>query len=240
MRQGLEFSITIVRHGKSESNKAGYYSGHLDVDLIPTGVEQAKLTGQALKDEIFDLVISSDLKRAYKTVHQLLLQNNKTSKSKEQVDDMIKTDKLLRERNYGVMEGKNNADFLKKALELGIHDCDPKDPTRCFTPEGGESEDDVMARVSLFIKKLFANERLGEEGGIKHVLLASHSGWIRTIADWMHDSGKVSDISRNQMQSKLSNCAITQYALSIDPETRELMAGKCLRLYDDQHLIHNQ
>lgn len=253
MKQGIEVCVILVRHGKSESNEAGYYSGHLDVNLVKSGVEQAVLTGQALKDETFDLVVSSDLKRAQHTAHHLLLQNNHIGKIKstavatsdhdadQLLGNIIQADVLLRERSYGVMEGKSKSDFIKKALELGIQDCNPKEPTRCFTPEGGESEEEVKARVSLFIKKLFANDNLvgrqGDDGaGIKQILLASHSGWIRTFVDWMNETGKVSGITADGLGSKLSNGAITKFALTIDPETRQLIDGKCLSLYDDSHI----
>ena len=114
------------------ANEVGYYSGHLDVELVPKGVEQAELAGEALKDEAFDLVISSDLKRALETARVILRQQHKNNAAASN-QLSIETDILLRERSYGVMEGKNKGDFLKKALELGFKDVDPKNPSRCVS-----------------------------------------------------------------------------------------------------------
>lgn len=240
MKQGIEFGVTLVRHARSLGNEAGYYCGQLDVDLVQAGVEQAELTGKVLKDETFDLVISSGLKRALKTALVILQQNNNISNDDaNDYQSIIKTDELMKERSFGVMEGKNHSDFIKKALELGIQDVDHKYPSRNFTPEGGESEADVDARVSLFIKKLFANEMLDvgpEERSIKQVLLTSHSGWIRSFVRILYKTGKVSGITEDQMGSKLSNCAISKFAFTIDPETRQLIAGKCLCLFDGSHI----
>ena len=66
-------------------------------------------------------------------------------------DDVVKMDILLRERNFGVMENKPLADYLKTAKSAGF-----KKPHQ-FTPEGGESAREVRQRVENFMKVNFGD-----------------------------------------------------------------------------------
>lgn len=56
--------IYVVRHGETDENKQGVMQGHLDTRLNDTGIKQAHLAGQALKDIQFDIAFTSDLERA--------------------------------------------------------------------------------------------------------------------------------------------------------------------------------
>ena len=66
--------LVLIRHGKSEWNKSNQFTGWVDVDLAPEGVEQAKAAGKALKEHglEFDYAYTSVLKRAIKTLHYAL------------------------------------------------------------------------------------------------------------------------------------------------------------------------
>ena len=46
--------LVLIRHGKSEWNKSNQFTGWVDVDLAPEGVEQAKAAGKALKEHGLD------------------------------------------------------------------------------------------------------------------------------------------------------------------------------------------
>jgi len=61
--------LVLVRHGKSEWNKQNRFTGWVDVDLAPEGIEEAKKAGKKLKEAgfTFDICFSSYLKRAIKT-----------------------------------------------------------------------------------------------------------------------------------------------------------------------------
>ena len=54
--------IIIERHGQSIGNAERIYLGITDLGLTDEGVEQAKITAEALKDEKIDVIYSSDLK----------------------------------------------------------------------------------------------------------------------------------------------------------------------------------
>ena len=99
--------LTIVRHGQSEANKKKIIQGWThDTPLNDFGMKQAKAAGQVLKNVKFHQVYSSDLKRANKTCQIILEENQKSNISTEN----IKQDKLLREKKFGIFEGKPSAD----------------------------------------------------------------------------------------------------------------------------------
>jgi len=61
--------IVMIRHGKTEHNKLGLFTGWEDAPLAPEGVKEAKEAGQLLKAHgfEFDLVYTSWLTRAIET-----------------------------------------------------------------------------------------------------------------------------------------------------------------------------
>jgi len=59
--------LFLVRHGKSEWNKKGLWTGWTDVDLADEGHEEAKEAGRALRGEAIHAVYTSELKRTHQT-----------------------------------------------------------------------------------------------------------------------------------------------------------------------------
>ncbi|MDR1951959.1 MAG: 2,3-diphosphoglycerate-dependent phosphoglycerate mutase [Elusimicrobiota bacterium] len=101
--------IVLIRHGESVWNKENRFTGWTDVDLSQKGLEEAKSAGQLLKKEgyTFDLSYSSVLKRAIKTLWNIL----------DQMDLQWVEQKLnwkLNERHYGSLQGLNKADTAAK------------------------------------------------------------------------------------------------------------------------------
>ena len=63
--------IILVRHGKSEYNKQGLWTGWTDVSLVEEGREEARRAGRAIKHIRIDAVHVSDLKRTHETWHEI-------------------------------------------------------------------------------------------------------------------------------------------------------------------------
>ena len=60
--------LCIVRHGQTENNAKHIMQGHLDSPLNEIGRNQARLLGARLKkNDCFDVIIASDLQRAWDT-----------------------------------------------------------------------------------------------------------------------------------------------------------------------------
>src|SRR3989344_7406588 len=91
--------LILVRHGRSEWNDKGLWTGFTDIGLNDVGREEAKRTAKAIKDIKIDLAYTSLLKRAHETLDIII----KTLKIKVP----IKKDFALNERDYGDYTGKN-------------------------------------------------------------------------------------------------------------------------------------
>jgi 2,3-bisphosphoglycerate-dependent phosphoglycerate mutase len=101
--------VVLLRHGESVWNKENRFTGWTDVDLSPTGVEEARAAGRLLKSEgyMFDVAFVSVLKRAIRTLWCV----------QDEMDLMwIPTypDWRLNERHYGALQGLNKAETAAK------------------------------------------------------------------------------------------------------------------------------
>ena len=63
--------FTLVRHGETSYNKEKIVQGWSQVPLNETGIQQAKATAAVLKDESFDEIWYSDLKRTAMTMEEI-------------------------------------------------------------------------------------------------------------------------------------------------------------------------
>ncbi|MBL0090239.1 MAG: 2,3-diphosphoglycerate-dependent phosphoglycerate mutase [Ideonella sp.] len=101
--------LVLIRHGESTWNLENRFTGWTDVDLTPTGVEQAKEAGRLLKAAglDFDVAYTSVLKRAIWTLWHTLDQMDRTWLP-------VVNDWRLNERHYGALQGLNKADTAKQ------------------------------------------------------------------------------------------------------------------------------
>jgi len=103
------YKLVLIRHGESTWNLENRFTGWTDVDLTPTGVEQAKQAGVLLKEAglDFDIAYTSVLKRAVWTLWHCLDQMDRTWLP-------VVNAWRLNERHYGALQGLNKADTAKK------------------------------------------------------------------------------------------------------------------------------
>ena len=103
------YKLVLIRHGESTWNLENRFTGWTDVDLTPTGVEQAKQAGRLLKAEgyDFDIAYTSVLKRAVWTLWHALDQMDRTWLP-------VVHSWRLNERHYGALQGLNKADIAKQ------------------------------------------------------------------------------------------------------------------------------
>jgi 2,3-bisphosphoglycerate-dependent phosphoglycerate mutase len=194
------YRLVLVRHGESTWNLENRFTGCTDVDLTPTGIEQAKTSGRLLKAEgwEFDLCYTSVLKRATRTLWHCL-------------DEMDRTwlpvvhSWRLNERHYGALQGLNKAETARKfgdeqvlvwrrSYDVPPPALEPEDP-RC---ERGdiryarlapgqvpltECLKDTVARVLPFWKEAMAPAI----GAGKQVLVAAHGNSIRALVKYLDD-----------------------------------------------------
>ena len=98
--------VTFVRHGQTEWNRLGKQQGLADIPLDQTGIEQARKTAQLLKDEAFDCVYCSPLKRAQQTA-QIICEGRNIP---------IILEQRLIERDMGEFEGMTWHQFDTRAF----------------------------------------------------------------------------------------------------------------------------
>ena len=103
------YKLVLIRHGESTWNLENRFTGWTDVDLTPTGIEQAKQAGRLLKAEgyEFDVAYTSVLTRAIRTLHLAL----------DEMDRLwLPTLKhwRLNERHYGALQGLNKAETAQQ------------------------------------------------------------------------------------------------------------------------------
>jgi 2,3-bisphosphoglycerate-dependent phosphoglycerate mutase len=103
------YKIVFIRHGESTWNLENRFTGWTDVDLTPTGIEQAKAAGRALAAEgfDFDVTYTSVLKRAIRTLWLALDEMDRTWLP------MVHSWRL-NERHYGGLQGLNKAQTAKQ------------------------------------------------------------------------------------------------------------------------------
>ena len=101
--------LVLVRHGESQWNLDNRFTGWVDVDLSPKGIEEAKAAGVLLKKTgiEFQSTYTSLLKRAIKTHFTIL----------DQMDRLwypVIRDFRLNERHYGALQGLNKDETAQK------------------------------------------------------------------------------------------------------------------------------
>ena len=108
--------LVLIRHGQSIYNLENRFTGWADVDISPTGAEQAKQAGQLLKKYgyNFDAGFCSVLKRSIKTLHLVL----------EELDHLwipVQKSWRLNERFYGALQGLNKDETIKQYGQEQVH-----------------------------------------------------------------------------------------------------------------------
>ena len=99
--------LVLVRHGESEWNKLGKWTGITDVNLSEDGFKKSKEIGSLISDLNFDHIFISKLVRTRETLDSLTCTDPKLK--------TVKTEEAeeLNERDYGEYTGKNKWEMKK-------------------------------------------------------------------------------------------------------------------------------
>ncbi len=92
--------LYYIRHGQSQANADGIWSGRLDTPLSNRGIKEAQFTGKTAKTNNFkaDLIITSPLIRASKTAEIVASYIGYNP-------EKIRVEPQLMERSFGNLEG---------------------------------------------------------------------------------------------------------------------------------------
>nr|XP_009673688.1 PREDICTED: fructose-2,6-bisphosphatase TIGAR isoform X2 [Struthio camelus australis] len=185
--------------GETRYNKDKILQGQgVDEPLSDTGFRQADAAGVFLRNVKFTHIFSSDLLRAKQTA-ATIIGKNKFCKDLE-----IKYDARLRERKYGVAEGRPLTDLKAMAKAAG-------EQCPSFTPSGGETLNEVRGRARDFFEFLC---QLAVEAGQKEQKMhsaASNSlgtSEVQSIFPWTNHGSEAELSSDNGGASKLLDANI--------------------------------
>ncbi|MDZ7857465.1 2,3-diphosphoglycerate-dependent phosphoglycerate mutase [Sphaerotilus sp.] len=196
------YKLVLIRHGESTWNLENRFTGWTDVDLTPTGVEQAKQAGRLLKEAgyDFDVAYTSVLKRAVWTLWHALDQMDRTWLP-------VVHNWRLNERHYGALQGLNKADMAKQYGDAQVlvwrRSYDTPPPALESDDPRGQRQDvrysklqpdqiplteclkDTVARVMPFWNESVAP---AIKAG-KRIVIAAHGNSIRALVKYLDNIG---------------------------------------------------
>lgn len=159
-------NLILVRHGESSGNRDRIFAADpLVLPLTDTGYAQARAAAHCISGlyEV-ELVITSPFLRAQETARVIA----------DVLETPLQIEPELYERDVGIYRG-HSYDSLAQAPDFRT------DRPWAWRPEGGESYEDVMARVSPIL------DRLAREHADSDVVVVSHGGVMMTL--WAYLTG---------------------------------------------------
>ena len=164
--------IYVVRHGETDANLRGVFQGRVDSQLLESGFELARQTGQALRGVRFDAAFSSPLTRALDTARTLLAASGNA-------DVEVVPDERLFEISMGECEGKRfrpgEREVDARTVQLFF-----SDPFALEGFPGGECVHDVLARTRDFLDDLRKRD-------FETVLVSTHGFAMRALLNGLYD-----------------------------------------------------
>ena len=204
------YKLVLIRHGESTWNLENRFTGWTDVDLTPTGVEQARNAGRLLKAEgyEFDVAYTSVLKRAIRTLWLTLDEMDRTWLP-------VLKNWRLNERHYGALQGLNKADMAKQYGDAQVlvwrRSYDTPPPALEATDARSERSDpryakldpadvplteclkDTVARVMPFWNESMAP---AIKAG-KRIVVAAHGNSIRALVKYLDNISEADIVHLN-------------------------------------------
>ncbi|WP_331234835.1 histidine phosphatase family protein [Natronorarus salvus] len=154
--------LLLIRHGQTAHNRKGITQGHANIPLEEKGIKQAKALRNRLENESIDQIYASDLDRASQTATIVA----------EPHDLTVNTATELRERSFGIYEGRSKNDLIEVAEAAD-------EPYSTFRPCEGENVDDAVTRSLPKIEKILQSS-IGET-----ILIVAHGSLNRAIISSM-------------------------------------------------------
>ncbi len=159
--------LILIRHGQSEWNAKGLWTGWNDPDLNNKGREEAQNAAEKIEDIKIDKAYTSDLKRAQQTLQEI-----KKKLDLHKLPTVIAPE--LKERNYGDLAGKNKWDVKKK---YGEEQFMKWRRSWDYPIPNGESLKDVYHRVLPYYEEHILPEL--KKG--KNILISAHGNSLRGL-----------------------------------------------------------
>ena len=176
--------LVLVRHGESEWNLAGKWTGWTNVSITEKGAADAQKMGELLKNIKFDEVFISELKRTKETAENLL-------STQGQIDLKLNPESALNERDYGDYTGMNKWEIKEKLGEEKFNAIRRKydEPI-----PNGETLHDVFNRTVPWYREKIVPKLLAGE----NILFVAHGNSLRALIKYLDDISDA-DIANTEM-----------------------------------------
>jgi alpha-ribazole phosphatase len=137
----METVLWLIRHGQTEWNAEGRYTGQSDIPLNEHGRAQAQALAEKLQACPPEVIVSSDLQRARETAEVIATACQLP----------LYTDPRLREINQGVWEGLFFPEIQSRfAQEFAARQANPLE----VSAPGGETVGEVQKRVLTAVAQI--------------------------------------------------------------------------------------
>ena len=160
----LPRSFLFVRHGETDWNRNGLLQGFTDIPLNDTGRAQARDAINVLRDHPIDRIVASPLQRARHTAEII---NEALQKPLSFCDG-------LRERHFGVLEGKTYDEMDRLRAELTAQGL-PLEESGYPCPPQAETYADFKARIFASITRELSFNKT------EKVMFVCHGGVYRVL-----------------------------------------------------------
>lgn len=165
--------LILVRHGKSDWNLKGLWTGWTNIPLAPEGQAEARKTAELITHIPIDEVYASVLRRAKETWEEM-----NTVLKRENVP--VNETKELNERNYGDFTGKNKWEVQK---QVGDDEFQKIRRSWDYAAPNGESLKDVYNRVIPYYEEHILPKL--QKG--KNILIAAHGNSLRALTKYLEN-----------------------------------------------------
>jgi 2,3-bisphosphoglycerate-dependent phosphoglycerate mutase len=159
--------LVLIRHGISEYNEKGMWTGWDNPGLMPKGFEQARKAGEEIKDIKFDTAYTADLLRARQTLDEVL-------KAIGQENIPVITAPETKERHYGIFTKKNKWQVKE---EVGEEEFQKIRRSWDYQPKEGES----LKQVNERFWKYYQEEILPKLKQGKNIVITSSGNAFRAL-----------------------------------------------------------
>ena len=191
-------NLVLMRHGESEANRAGRFTGWLDPPLTARGIAEARAAGAALAARGLTVrsAFASPLRRAVASCALVL-------EALGRPEERPRLCEALAERDYGELSGLDKAQACERW---------PPDQVERWrrsyadAPPGGESLRDTAARVMLgYVREILPAAMRGT------TLVVAHGNSLRALVM------ALDGLSPDEVEDlELPTCAMRLYTLASD------------------------
>jgi 2,3-bisphosphoglycerate-dependent phosphoglycerate mutase len=165
--------LIFVRHGQSEWNALGLWTGQRDVALTEQGRAEARRAAEGLRDITLHKSYTSKLARAQQTLHEIKAALGHTELETTEHE-------ALNERDYGEFTAKNKWEIKD---QIGDDEFTKLRRNWDHPVPGGETLKDVHARALPFYEQHIQEDlRAG-----KNVIVAAHGNTLRALMKHLDD-----------------------------------------------------